>query len=693
MFLFFSRVLLRVFALNCSTKHLAPKHCNALPFIGIVSTMVFYAISTAAAQNHAQRYVHTRAHTTSPVNVMQQLYAAHKSRKQATLSQLLPKARGNMLEPYAAYWELSNRLETASEQEVQGFLRQWQGSYWEDRLRNDWLHELIDREDWARFLQHEALFRMQDDRAVRCHALRLGAKEATAPARAERAYANWLQASNRDQACLQAVETAYRKRLLTADQIWRRAALSIAKKHKTAVENAVRVVNPAATARVASIYRNPKRFIARANPQSNRYLITLALIRLAQKDHDTVAQHLYGKWGSRLNTQQASWAWAEVGRNAALEGERGAIRYFSQAQNEHLSQEQLAWKVRAALLAGVKPHADTIINAFNHMDAEQRNKPRWKYWLARALQAQNKIADAQAVFAKTAQDFPFDYYGMLAGESSSPAAIADTAAISGADRSWARNNTGLHRALYAIQNGIRHWGAREWNYHIRLFSPDGATPGQALAAAELACQQQVWDRCIRSASHAQPAQHNPSLLYPNAYLPLVSSHSRAHGLPSFFAMGLIRQESLFVTKARSHVGAGGLMQIMPATARWTAKQIGIENFNTRDRNNPDTNVLLGTYYFNKVYQDLDRSLPLTLAGYNAGPNRARRWRERGIADATIWNETIPFTETRNYVQKVLANMVVYNQRIPSNQPQQARVQLKDLMGQITPATHPYADLP
>lgn len=705
-----------------STASVAPA-VRACTLFAVVCTAASSIPSMAVANGQAVSegasglLVGQSAPAADPYALMQQLYTAHKRRDQGTLTRLLPRVRGHVLEPYAAYWELTGRLDDASEREVQVFLHRWQGSYWEDRLRNDWLLQLAERADWEAFLQHEAQFRMQDDRTVRCYALRLGAKEATAQARARRIYDNWLRSSNTDQACLQAAGDAYRKQLLTADEIWYRAALAMQGRRKTAAENAVRLVSPASVTSVAAIYSKPKRFIQRAKAKTNRYLVTLALIRLAQRNHDAVVSHLHGQWGARLGNRQAAWVWAEVGRNAALNGERNAVRYFVRAHNKYLSQQQLAWKARAAMVAGLDKHAAVVIDAFNHMGDDQRAQPRWQYWLARALTAQGKIADAQALFHSTAQRYPLDYYGMLAAEHvglQAPALPAENATISDADRAWVSSTSGLHRALVAMQNGIRHWGAREWNYHIRLFQPDGASPGQAVAAAELACAHQVWDRCIRSASHALPERSYRQYLYPHAHLSLVTSHSRQHGLPAFFAMGLIRQESLFVTDAHSHAGAGGLMQIMPATARWTAKQIGLEGFNSRDRNEPNTNVLLGTYYFNQVYQDLDQSLPLTLAGYNAGPNRARRWRERGISDATIWNETIPFDETRDYVQKVLANMVVYSQSLPSTRegasnanvsrkqreqtdpaaPKRKQiVTLRSLMGQITPAAHPYAELP
>ncbi|MDP3221575.1 MAG: lytic transglycosylase domain-containing protein, partial [Rubrivivax sp.] len=131
------------------------------------------------------------------------------------------------------------------------------------------------------------------------------------------------------------------------------------------------------------------------------------------------------------------------------------------------------------------------------------------------------------------------------------------------------------------------------------------------------------------------------------------------GVDPALVLGLIRQESRFIMDARSGVGASGLMQLMPATARWTARQVGI-NYTQQMINDRDVNLQLGTAYFKRVMDDLDGSLAMAAAAYNAGPGRPRRWREGGTEmEPAAWAESIPFTETRDYVKKVLSNTVYY----------------------------------
>jgi len=146
--------------------------------------------------------------------------------------------------------------------------------------------------------------------------------------------------------------------------------------------------------------------------------------------------------------------------------------------------------------------------------------------------------------------------------------------------------------------------------------------------------------------------------YPAPFRQQVLAQARDIGLDPAYMYGLIRQESRFITDARSHVGASGLMQIMPATASWTAKRIGLP-YSRQQITDPATNLRLGASYLKIVLDDFGGSQALAAAAYNAGPNRPRRWRDGPAMEPAAWAETIPFAETRDYVKKVLSNAVVY----------------------------------
>ena len=140
-------------------------------------------------------------------------------------------------------------------------------------------------------------------------------------------------------------------------------------------------------------------------------------------------------------------------------------------------------------------------------------------------------------------------------------------------------------------------------------------------------------------------------------------------------LGLVRQESRFITNAKSSAGARGLMQLMPATARWMARRIGLRDASSRVAE-VDTNVTLGTGYLRHVLDSLGHPL-LASAGYNAGPGRARRWRDAKPLEGAIYAETIPFNETRDYVKKVMANAWFYTHRLTGKP-----ASLRGLMGTV-----------
>ena len=159
----------------------------------------------------------------------------------------------------------------------------------------------------------------------------------------------------------------------------------------------------------------------------------------------------------------------------------------------------------------------------------------------------------------------------------------------------------------------------------------------------------------------------------------VVAHSRQVGLDPAYVYGLIRQESRFIMDARSGVGASGLMQVMPATARWTAKKIGLAGFTPDQLHDRDTNITIGTAYLKLALDDFAGSMPLAAAAYNAGPGRPRNWRNGPVLDAAIWAENVPFTETRDYVKKVLANTTNYAALL-TGKPQS----LRERLGKIGP---------
>ena len=390
-----------------------------------------------------------------------------------------------------------------------------------------------------------------------------------------------------------------------------------------------------------------------------------ALLRLAASEPQTSAELLDQRWQTKLPPALAALAWAGAGRQAASKLMPQAGAYYQRAwklrdaltpaQRDAApwSDDTLGWQVRAALrFDGADTQRWTLVSsAVQAMSADEQKDPAWIYWRARALQGAAKegaegeadrLAARQMLQAISTQ---MNFYGKLAHEDLGGTVTLPPKplALTATEREAAKHNPGFERALLLIAIGLRNEGVREWNFSLR-----GMDDRQLLAAAQLACDREVWDRCINTSDRTL-GEVDMAQRFPMPYRQEVVAQAREIGLDPAYIYGLIRQESRFIMDARSHVGASGLMQIMPATARWTAKKIGLDY-------RPDmiadrgVNLRLGTAYLKLVLDD---------AAYNAGPGRPRSWRNGPTMEAAIWAENVPFAETRDYVKKVLSNATYY----------------------------------
>jgi soluble lytic murein transglycosylase len=286
------------------------------------------------------------------------------------------------------------------------------------------------------------------------------------------------------------------------------------------------------------------------------------------------------------------------------------------------------------------------------MSPDLRREAAWTYWYGRALAAQGEETGSRAYYLRIAGQT--DFYGLLAAEELGyVGTLPDTTYTpSEDDVAKAKNHPGLARALDLIRLSLRTEGVREWLFTIRFFDDR-----QLLAAAELARRAGIYDRSIHTADRTVRS-HNYALRYPVPFPEVFREYAKTHNLDEAWVLGLVRQESRFIADARSSAGAAGLMQIMPRTAKFVASKIGLRKYRQKDVTEIETNVGLGTGYLKLVLDQLGHQM-LASAAYNAGPSRARRWRDVKPLEGAIYAETIPFTETRDYVKKVMANSVFY----------------------------------
>jgi soluble lytic murein transglycosylase len=683
---------------------------------------VFSAALTVSLASCSQAQSFPTGADTSADSLIVEMNKAFKRGDKARLTQLLPQSRGHALEPWAAYWELSARLGEVNSQEVQDFFSRYAGSYQEDRLRNDWLLVLGQRRDWGAFAAEYPQYRMNDDREVRCYALLVEhlKNPVPDPRLADEVRKNWYAQREADDGCTVAAGQLVASQNFTPKDIWQKARLATEANRPRAAREAVQLIAPEAVAMVSELHANAAKFL------SNKYLairsvrkeiITLALVRLATSDPEAAVTQLNNKWALQLTAEERNWVWGVIGKQVASRLGRqpagDAMYYFSKvSQDSDLNDDTLAWKARAALRAGLQPQWADVLNAVNAMSEEARKDPTWVYWRARALLATAPPDISSAALTpqgptltvkispQRAEGFALlqsiasvrGFYEQLALEDLGQKITVPPkpAPLTPAEKDTARLNPGLSRATHAIAIGLRPEGVREWNYSTNLHQKGGMADRELLAAAQFACDRQLWDRCINTSERTKNLMDFDQR-FPMPFRDSVVSRSQGVSLDPAYVYGLIRQESRFVMDARSGVGASGLMQVMPATARWTAKKIGLNSFSVDQLNERDTNIAIGTAYLKLALDDLGGSMPMAAAAYNAGPSRPRAWRNGPVLDAAIWAENVPFSETRDYVKKVLSNTSNYA-AILTGQPQS----LKSRLGRVGPrdaALPPEENLP
>ncbi len=570
---------------------------------------------------------------------------------------------------WADYWALSQRLAEAQQPEVDAFYQRWSGSYVEDRLRNDWLLELGRRRDWANFARDHARYRMQDDREVACYALLVQHQDGQDVKAA--ALAAWYAQRDLDDGCQLLAATLADARKLSPGEIWREVRLSVEANRPRAAKAAAALLGDATAKAVAELYEQPARWLKQRPLESGprqQELAVLALIRLAASDADAAAAELEAGWARRLDNEQAAQAWAGVGRHAAQRLQDRAYEFYQLAwkrQREHgqpprWSDDTLAWGARAALRSARidRERWSLVTQGIAAMSPQELKDPAWAYWKARAAKASARTDaerdQAAALFEPLSTQLSF--YGHLAAqELGRPHAPLPPSPppLTEAETEQAAQTPGLQRGLQMALIGLRDEGRREWNFTLR-----GMTDRELMAAAQMACKAADWQLCINTSERTRE-QVDLRQRYPMPYGAEIAARAQERGLDPAYVFGLIRQETRFMATLRSSAGASGLMQLMPATARWTARKIGLD-LRPGQINDVDTNLRLGTTYLKLVLDDFAGSQALAAAAYNAGPGRPRRWREGPLLDAAAWAENVPFGETRDYVKKVLSNALVYS---------------------------------
>ena len=561
--------------------------------------------------------------------------------------------------PYLEYRELRGRLSKARDSEVQKFLEQHSDTPLALQLRRAWLDRLAAQGAWKRYL---AFYQPDSSIQRQCHYLNAlihsGEKE-NAFAQVEPI---WLHGDSRPEACDPVFQTWREAGQLTPERVWQRIELAMNAENSGLARYLQRFLPGQERTwfdRWQKLHNTPARVTTISQldipAPLQQKILAHAVQRLARKDGEKARSAWY-RLSKLFPFSSPQTARVEHAPALAMirEGHPNLLGYLDGIKPEPDNQGLLEARIRVALSNRDWPR---LLRWISELPEEMRKEESWRYWRARALVEQGDEKQAQAYFRQLAEER--SYYGFLAADRLDMEYNFGHQPVTVNAKRFQEltGQPGIERARELFALGRLIDARREWEDSIQDLDNESLQ-----TAAKLAHDWTWHDRTIMALARAK-SWHDLELRFPLEHRDNVASRAKERQLDSAWVFAVIRQESAFIQDAHSRVGAMGLMQLMPRTARHVAQNLKRRPPSRAELLQPDTNIDLGTAYLRQIMDQLDGNHVLATAAYNAGPHRVRAWLPEQTTDADLWVELVPFKETRKYLKRVLTYSVIYRQRL------------------------------
>lgn len=593
-------------------------------------------------------------------------FEAFSKQKKGDFLKWKAQAQTPELRRYLEEWQL--RLFTLDsnphDPDILAFLKRYKNSVVSERLQRDWVNSLARNNAWMSvFVEFPKIGEPTAENRCAFELAKINMGDFSLLEDAKTIKKIWFQNQSPQALCQKLMSSIFQAHSISADEVVTKARQQVEAGRFASAQKTLLFLKPEKKLDkdfleddIKRAIKDSLRFLAKLpkNWNSNdiqRHLASLALARYAAKSVEQALEQFL-KIEKKFKAEEAAWIWGQIAIHTARNHQSEALKYFKKAeQKTKLSRLAQEWHARIALRF---ERWELLAQIIQKMPEDLKKQSVWVYWLGRSLAAQGKVQEAKKQYQKIVGDF--HYYANLAREELGDSITIPKSATPPTrdEMAFVKKHDGLKRAFLLFENEMRLPAIQEWNWAITRFNDR-----QKLAAAYLAKENQVWDRAVNTAILLKH-EHQFELRFLAPFSEIIRPVAQEQQLDPAWVYGLMRQESRFVTNAKSSVGASGLMQLMPKTARWVAKKIGLKDYKHAKVYDHDINILLGTTYMRLVLDDLDNHPLLASAAYNAGPSRAKRWRHHKATEGAIYAETIPFDETRDYVQKVLNNAVYYS---------------------------------
>ncbi len=564
---------------------------------------------------------------------------------------------------YLEYDQIRKQLRDSKAEEVKEFLEKHKDYPFAYHLRSQWLNLLAKREKWQDYLD---FYDGRNETRFKCQALnaRLNKGDNLTGINKE-IRAIWLSGYSQPEQCDPVFKHFLKTTKNPQQVLWLRIEKAFQARRPSLAKYLAKKLNSKDQKQVAIWYQ------AHKNPEDsfpalrrlkdntlNRKIIIHALNRLARRDSLKAEKFWHQiKTKFKFDTKQQQKIEKRIALSSAYQHKAEAKQLLEQLPADLKTDNAYLWLARIYLR-----DEDWIglIKTINAMPERLKKDAEWTYWLARAYEIAGHETKAKTLFKGLSSRST--YYGFLAADKSGNDYVIKqqqlTSRSSAEDEKLLINNKPLLRARELFFVGRNLEARREWFQGIRKLKTE-----EIKQAAKMAFSWKWFDNAIKTVAKTKH-RTDYDLRFPMPFQDEVMHQVSNHNLDAAVVYGIIRRESLFDPLARSRVGALGLMQLMPATARNVARSLGLKKPAQNDILNISNNIKLGTKYLKTVLNRFDNNIPLAAAAYNAGPRNVKKWLpEDEPLPADLWVETVPFTETRNYIQAVLAYATIFDKHL------------------------------
>ena len=584
------------------------------------------------------------------------IYSQLKAGKNPDYSQF----KNYILYPYMEYEYLVHNLSNTSTNTMQRFIDRYADSPLSTKIQTHLVKRFNDREQWDKtYLQFQAKPQSLKARCLHLEArLELGDEHNALP----EAKKIWMSGRDRPKQCDPLFKKLKQHKQLSKEDYWKRIGLAIDRGATSLAKNLSGELSKRdqlltktwITARTKPEKALKHRTLKKDNTHT-RDVVAYALKRIARKDTDA-ARAAYKDATKKYNfdTPQQAGINRYIAIRDALDHKPHALMSLSAVPLDYQDLQTKEWIVRLAVRQG---NWQTALDAINSMPTDKQNSSTWKYWKARCLEAAKKTQDAKALYQSITDSASF--YGFLAADHMNQPYKMLEHQHPNLDNTLAKiaNKAGIQRALELLALDMKVQGRAEWFHNL-----DASNQNEMLAATKLAQNNGYYFTSILTLSKAKE-WNQIELRFPLAHEPLVRLEADQQGVSPALIYGVIRRESAFDPNIVSSARAQGLMQLIPPTAKQVTRGLKLPPLSKKQIFQPETNIKLGTAYLKTLLNRFDENYALATASYNAGPHRMPRWAPDYPLEAARWVESIPFNETRNYVQAVLAYMTIYEYKL------------------------------